>query len=81
MQEFLKLKDTDKSEYDRSQLQKEFSNFERNNMKSKNIWGTNKEKMQQSLALEKAESYEEAFAKIEAATGIHDIDLLVKNFI
>jgi hypothetical protein len=31
--------------------------------------------------LEKAESYEEAFAKIEAATGIHDIDVLVKNFI
>ena len=33
------------------------------------------------ISLEKAESYEEAFAKIEAATGIHDIDILVKNFI
>lgn len=33
------------------------------------------------MTLEKAESYEEAFAKIEAATGIHDIDVLVKNFI
>jgi predicted nucleic acid-binding Zn-ribbon protein len=31
--------------------------------------------------MEKAESYEEAFAKIEAATGIHDIEVLVKNFI
>ena len=29
----------------------------------------------------KAESYEEAFAKIEAATGIHDIDKVVHNFI
>ena len=27
------------------------------------------------------ESYEEAFAKVEAATGIHDIDILVDNFI
>jgi hypothetical protein len=31
--------------------------------------------------LERVESYEEAFAKIEAATGIHDIDVLVQNFI
>lgn len=31
--------------------------------------------------MEKIESYEEAFAKIEAATGIHDIDELVTNFI
>jgi hypothetical protein len=34
-----------------------------------------------TVTLEKAESYEEAFAKIEAATGIHDIEVLVKNFI
>ena len=31
--------------------------------------------------MEKVESYEEAFAKIEAATGIHDIEILVNNFI
>lgn len=30
--------------------------------------------------LEKIESYEETFAKIEAATGIHDIDELVNTF-
>lgn len=40
-----------------------------------------KDKTQATVSLEKAESYEEAFAKIEAATGIHDIDVLVKNFI
>jgi len=34
-----------------------------------------------STGIEKVESYEEAFAKIEAATGIHDIDVLVNNFI
>ena len=38
-------------------------------------------KVQATITHEKAESYEEAFAKIEAATGIHDIDVLVKNFI
>ena len=31
--------------------------------------------------MEKAESYEEVFAKIEAATGITDINFLVKKFI
>ena len=45
------------------------------------MWSTQKEKIQTTVTLEKAESYEEAFAKIEAATGIHDIDVLVKNFI
>ena len=34
-----------------------------------------------AVAFEKAESYEEAFAKIEAATGIHDIEKLVADFI
>ena len=47
--------------------------------KSKTNWATSKDKA--TVSLEKAESYEEAFAKIEAATGIHDIDVLVKNFI
>ena len=40
-----------------------------------------KEKQLVQVTMEKAESYEEVFAKIEAATGISDIDLLVKRFI
>ena len=44
-------------------------------------WSNQKEKIASTVSLEKAESYEEAFAKIEAATGIHDIDKLVQNFI
>jgi len=35
----------------------------------------------QNLAQEKVLSYEEAFSKIEKATGISDTDLLVTNFI
>jgi len=33
------------------------------------------------LVKEKVLSYEEAFAKIEEATGVKDVDLLVDNFI
>ena len=40
-------------------------------------WSNQKEKIASTVSLEKAESYEEAFAKIEAATGILDIDKLV----
>jgi hypothetical protein len=40
-----------------------------------------KEKAHTVVSIEKVESYEEAFAKIEAATGIHDIETLVNNFI
>jgi coiled-coil domain-containing protein 63/114 len=55
----------------------------KNNNRLKQSWGGvgAKDKTQATVSLEKAESYEEAFAKIEAATGIHDIDVLVKNFI
>lgn len=40
-----------------------------------------KQNIASSTSLEKVESYEETFAKIEAATGIHDIDELVNTFI
>lgn len=40
-----------------------------------------KQNITSSTSLEKVESYEETFAKIEAATGIHDIDELVNTFI
>mmetsp|Transcript_29376 Transcript_29376/g.46099 ORF Transcript_29376/g.46099 Transcript_29376/m.46099 type:complete len:561 (-) Transcript_29376:97-1779(-) len=40
-----------------------------------------KDKAAQQAALQKVQSYEEAFAKIQASTGISDIDELVATFI
>eukprot|EP00741_Cyanophora_paradoxa_P005810 tig00000113_g5631.t1 len=47
----------------------------------KGNWGIAKDKASQHVSLEKVQSYEEAFAKIQAATGIADIDELVTTFI
>merc|ERR1711988_1665249 len=44
-------------------------------------WGIAKDKASIHASMEKVQSYEEAFAKIQAATGISDIDELVQNFI
>lgn len=86
MRDLMKLKETEKSELERITLNKSeavmgASNAFDEKRKNKQMWSTQKEKIQTTVTLEKAESYEEAFAKIEAATGIHDIDVLVKNFI
>lgn len=87
MRELMKLKETEKSEMERMTLNKSDAGQTlqedkmRSTAKSKANWGTAKDKTQAAVSMEKAESYEEAFAKIEAATGIHDIEVLVKNFI
>merc|ERR1711977_425667 len=44
-------------------------------------WGIAKDKATINTHIEKIQSYEEAFAKIQAATGISDVDELVQNFI
>merc|ERR1719217_1245351 len=44
-------------------------------------WGIAKDKATINSYIEKIQSYEEAFAKIQAATGISDVDELVQNFI
>jgi hypothetical protein len=87
MRDLMRLKETEKSELERITLNKSeallgsaIANDDRKKS-SKLQWSNQKEKITNTVSLEKAESYEEAFAKIEAATGIHDIDLLVKNFI
>eukprot|EP00736_Rhodelphis_marinus_P009779 Rmarinus@m.17933 len=57
---------------------------EENKLRKKVIkgnWGIAKDKAAQQVSLEKVQSYEEAFAKIQAATGISDIDDLVTTFI
>jgi len=48
---------------------------------NKTAWNVAKDKANVHLSLEKLQSYEEAFAKMQAATGISDIDELVENFI
>lgn len=48
---------------------------------AKSAWNIAKEKASVKLYLEKVEMYEEAFRKIEEATGISDIDELVKTFV
>merc|ERR1711977_545932 len=44
-------------------------------------WGIAKDKATINSHIEKIQSYEEAFAKTQAATGISDVDELVQNFI
>ncbi|GAQ87539.1 hypothetical protein KFL_003590130 [Klebsormidium nitens] len=44
-------------------------------------WNIAKDKVAQAVSLEKVQSYGEAFAKIQEATGITDIDELVTTFI
>merc|ERR1719262_104968 len=48
---------------------------------NKNAWGIAKDKAAINLNIEKVQSYEEAFAKIQSSTGISDIDELVQVFI
>merc|ERR1712232_122474 len=48
---------------------------------AKGAWAIGKDKAQIHLSQEKVQSYEEAFAKIQAATGITDIEELVRRFI
>ena len=87
MRDLMRLKETEKSELERITLNKSEAllgsaiGFDDRKKSSKLQWSNQKDKIPNTVSLEKAESFEEAFAKIEAATGIHDIDLLVKNFI
>merc|ERR1719393_1037556 len=44
-------------------------------------WSITKDKVSINSHIEKIQAYEEAFAKIQAATGISDVDELVQNFL
>jgi coiled-coil domain-containing protein 63/114 len=50
-------------------------------MKKSGTWNQNAEKMDVLASYERVQNFEEAFNKIKAATGITDIDELVKTFI
>jgi len=47
----------------------------------KGNWSIAKDKAHQQVSMEKVQSYGEAFAKIQEATGISDIDELVERFV
>jgi hypothetical protein len=48
---------------------------------TKGAWGLGKEKAVTDVAVDKVKMYDDAFAKIQAATGITDINELVTSFI
>jgi len=48
---------------------------------AKSAWTVAKDKASMHMNMERVQVYEEAFAKMQAATGIADIDELVENFI
>lgn len=48
---------------------------------TRNAWDTAKSLVTMTANQEKVQTFEEAFAKIQAATGMCDIDMLVHNFI
>ncbi|CEM33805.1 unnamed protein product [Vitrella brassicaformis CCMP3155] len=81
MKEYMKLKEKEREQ----QIQKgELSLDDEQKTKkrvTKNAWGIVKDKAQLQLSAERVTAYEEAFAKIQAATGISDIDELVQTFI
>ena len=82
-----KMKDFMKKEREKMTMQEhrgEMTIEEEQKLKKKVLkgnWGIAKDKASIHASMEKVQSYEEAFAKIQAATGISDIDELVTTFI
>merc|ERR1719181_2123536 len=48
---------------------------------NKGAWGLAKDKVEIQVSMERVQNFEEAFNKIKAATGINDIEELVRTFI
>merc|ERR1711988_1694422 len=80
MKEFMRQRHRQQDSEQRGDL----SQDQEDKMKKKvtaSAWGIAKDKASINSHIEKIQSFEEAFAKIQAATGISDIDELVQNFI
>ncbi|KAK3256578.1 hypothetical protein CYMTET_34289, partial [Cymbomonas tetramitiformis] len=78
--DFMKHRQKDKQEDPKGEMSLE----EETKLRKKVIkgnWNIAKDKAAQQVSMEKVQSYGEAFAKIQAATGITDIDELVTTFI
>ena len=73
MREFMRLKENEKAEIEKMNLDKSAAPDEER-VKGSTKWIAQREKTANPISLDCVEIYEEAFAKIEAATNIHDID-------
>jgi len=67
-----KTEAVEESEKDEEKLKKKVN---------KGAWGIAKEKVDAQVSVERVQNFEEAFLKIKAATGIADIEELVRTFI
>lgn len=81
--QFIKSIDNQRTEQDMGTFQSTDNddNFKRLRQTSNNWVGQSAQKTQSIGGAESTDNIEEAFAKIEAATGIRDIDELVTGFI
>jgi len=80
LKEFQKNKDREKTTANRTDPSLEAEDKLRKKV-NKGSWSIAKDKADIHLSMEKVQSYEEAFAKIQKATKITDIDELVQTFI
>mmetsp|Transcript_8681 Transcript_8681/g.8200 ORF Transcript_8681/g.8200 Transcript_8681/m.8200 type:complete len:229 (-) Transcript_8681:467-1153(-) len=80
MSDFMKNKNNEKAELEKMNI--DHKNINDDDTQQLDNLNQNKDKQNTASAslLEKVESYEETFAKIESATGIHDIDELINTF-
>jgi DNA repair exonuclease SbcCD ATPase subunit len=82
MKEFMRQKVRNRAEEGGKLADTSKSDDEKHRKKiTKNAWDTTNSMVQITSSQEKVVTYEEAFSKIQAATGICDIDELVQNFI
>eukprot|EP00357_Protocruzia_adherens_P037033 CAMPEP_0114977314 /NCGR_PEP_ID=MMETSP0216-20121206/3168_1 /TAXON_ID=223996 /ORGANISM="Protocruzia adherens, Strain Boccale" /LENGTH=547 /DNA_ID=CAMNT_0002338357 /DNA_START=38 /DNA_END=1681 /DNA_ORIENTATION=+ len=78
MKDFMKLKEKEKNDVDELKLNDVQEDAAR---RSKPRWNNFKAKTNFFVSAERVHSYEEAFSKIEKATGISDVEELVNTFI
>jgi len=78
------MKNRSKEERDNAERRGELTMEEEGKLKKKVVrgnWNIAKDRASQQISMEKVQSYSEAFARIQQATGISDIDELVSTFI
>lgn len=81
MKEFMRQKETQRIQQENKGEMSPDAEDKMKKKVTKSAWGIAKDKAGMNVNQEKVQTYEEAFAKIQAATGISDIDELVQNFI
>jgi len=81
MKDFIKLKEREKTSSSKDVDPGREEEQKLRKRVTKGAWGIEKDKANIHISMEKVQSYEEAFAKIQQATAISDIDQLVQTFI